>query len=347
MKRILFAAFCLMVYSSLSLAQSPQTFDITSYKLPAGWQEQRDQNSVLIATEDRTDQTFCLITLIKSMPSLDTPQKSFDASWETVVKESVTVTSSPQMIPAENKGGWQALSGYAPFEKNGEKGVAVLLNISGYGNMVNVLILTNTQKHEAKITAFLESISLKAPERNAVQPNAARQESDGGTDIVGTWGASSSGQSNFEATHGLSGYISRQYTFSANGTYEFLIKTFTYTSDKLLFTKETGTYQLSGNSLTISPQKTVMQVWSRAIVTGSDGRKSQGDKWGQLLSSQNKPLEKVIYQVTKHYFSGIQEWNLVLQSSQPTERDGPFTTAAGFSNSWLYKPQRFPIEPPR
>ena len=327
-----------MVCSSLSLAQSVQTFDITTYKLPTGWQQQRDHNSLLIATEDKADQSFCLITLIKSMPSLETPQKSFDASWETVVKESITVTSAPQMIPAENKGEWQALSGYAPFEKNGEKGVVVLLNISGYGNMVNVLILTNTQKYEAKITAFLESISLKTPERNVGQQNVAQQQSDGGTDIVGTWGASSSGQSSFEATHGLSGYISRQYTFSANGTYEFLIKTFSYTSDKLLFTKETGTYQLSGNSLTISPQKSVMQAWSRR-----DGT----DKWGQLLSSQNRPLEKVTYQVTKHYFSGIQEWNIVLKSGQPTERDGPFTTVSDFPNSWLYKPQRFPIQPPQ
>ena len=46
MKTALFSAFCLMVYSSLSFAQSAQTFDITSYKLPAGWQQQRDQNSL-------------------------------------------------------------------------------------------------------------------------------------------------------------------------------------------------------------------------------------------------------------------------------------------------------------
>src|SRR5262245_15111961 len=220
MKRLLFATLCLLISSGASLAQSVQTFDITTYKLPSGWQKQVDQDSLLIATEDRTDQTFCLITLVKSIPSLETPRKSFDASWETIVKESVTVTDAPQMIPAENKGDWQALSGYAPFEKNGQKGVVILLNISGYGSMGNVLILTNTQKHEAEITAFLESISLKTPERNAGQQSAAPQQSDGGTDIVGVWGASSSGQSAFEASHGLSGYISRQYTFSANGTYE-------------------------------------------------------------------------------------------------------------------------------
>ena len=131
MKRIPFAVFCFLVSAGVLLAQSLETFDIATYRLPAGWQKQADQNSLQIATEDRTDSTFCLITMIKSIPSLDSPRKSFEASWETIVKEAVTVSTAPQMLPVENKAGWQALSGFAPFEKNGEKGIAVLLNISG------------------------------------------------------------------------------------------------------------------------------------------------------------------------------------------------------------------------
>ncbi|MEP7149979.1 MAG: hypothetical protein ABI857_13960 [Acidobacteriota bacterium] len=68
------------------------------------------------------------------------------------------------MLPADNKEEWKAVGGFSPFEKDGQKGVVVLLNISGYGKMVNVLILTNTQKYEPTMTAFLESISLKAPD---------------------------------------------------------------------------------------------------------------------------------------------------------------------------------------
>ena len=339
MKRAVFAAFCVLASFGVSLAQSVETFDIATYRVPAGWQKRIDQNSALIATEDRSDATFCLITVIKSLPSLDTPKKSFAASWLTVVKESVTVAAAPQMLPEENKGGWQALSGFSPFEKNGEKGIVVLLNISGYGKMMNVLILTNTQKYESNITAFLESINLKTPETNTSQQSAPQRNEVGTTlDVIGSWGASASGQSSYEVSHGLSGYVKKQYTFFPNGTYEFLLKTFTYASDKLIFGKETGTYQLSGNSLTISPQKSVIQAWSKRDNT---------DKWGRLLSSQNKALEKTTYQVTKHYFSGIQEWQLVLQASKPTERDGPFTGNSSFANAWLYGTQKFPIEPPQ
>ena len=56
------------------------------------------------------------------------------------------------------------------------------------------------------------------------------------------------------------------------------------------------------------------------------------------MTTENRKLEKVTYQFTKHYFSGIDQWNLVLQATTPTERDGPFSTAAAFNNAWLYGP---------
>ena len=57
---------------------------------------------------------------------------------------------------------------------------------------------------------------------------------------------------------------------------------------------------------------------------------------GKLLSSQNRPLEKVTYTFTKHYFVGIQQWKFVLQADNATERDGPFSTNITFNNAWYY-----------
>jgi hypothetical protein len=45
---------------------------------------------------------------------------------------------------------------------------------------------------------------------------------------------------------------------------------------------------------------------------------------------------EVTYQFTKHYFSGIQVWNLVLQAQKATERDGPFSSNTTFPNAWYY-----------
>jgi starvation-inducible outer membrane lipoprotein len=115
----------------------------------------------------------------------------------------------------------------------------------------------------------------------------------------------------------------------------------------LLFTKETGTYQLNGNSLTLIPQKGYIQAWTKGSVVDSTGRRSETDNWGKLVSTQPTKLEKVTYQISKQYFSGIQEWQLVMQAVKPTERDGPFTANAAFPNSWLYGTQKFPIVPPQ
>ena len=128
---------------------------------------------------------------------------------------------------------------------------------------------------------------------------------------------------------GMAGYGKYQYTFNADGTYNFVAKTFRMSYDKIILVIENGRYEISGDSLSIKPQKSVIQTWSK--LNGGDG-------WGRMLTTQARKLEAVTYKFTRHYFSGIQEWNLVLQADRPTERDGAFSTFTQFSNAWYYKP---------
>ena len=99
--------------------------------------------------------------------------------------------------------------------------------------------------------------------------------------------------------------------------------------ENIILGKENGTYQISGSNLTVAPERSVSEGWSK-----KDGK----DEWGHLLSSQNITLENVTYQFTKYYFSGIKEWSLVLQADKQTHRDGPFTGNSAFNNSWIYSP---------
>ena len=340
MKQFLWLSIGLLVLTSASFAQKSETFDIATFRIPAGWTKQSGPSSLQISTEDG-DNTYCLITLFKAIPSVGEPAENFKASWDTIVKEAVTVNAEAQMLPSDIKEEWKALAGISPFDKVGQKGVAVLLNISGYGKMVNVLVLTNTQKFEPPITAFLESISLKAPAETSPPP--VRDVSA----VLGSWGMTTSDQSTYAIKNGISGYIKRQYDFAPDGTYVFMIKTFSYTSSELLFTKETGTYKLIGNSLTITPQNGYIQGWTKGTVVGGDGRASTTDKWGKLVKTQPTKLETVTYQISKEYFSGIDEWQLVMRSSTPTQREGPFVNSSAFPNSYFYKTQKYPIEPPQ
>ena len=314
----------LLMMTVASFGQGTETFDITSYQAPKGWTKQTGAESVRFLMEDKAGGAFCLITLFKSLPGSSSPKENFDAAWETIVKEAVPV-SAPQMIPAENKGEWSVAGGFASFEKDGVKGVAVLYTATGFGRMVNALILTNTQAYEAQATAFLESISFRKPAENPVAAPAAENS------IVGTWGQNLGAHMTYgdPVAAGMAGYSKDQYTFNANGTYTFVSKTFRMAYDKIILVIENGTYQISGDTLAIKPQKSVIQAWSKL---------GGGDKWGRQLSSQPRKLEPVTYKFTRHYFSGINEWNLVLQADQPTERDGPFSTFKLFPNAWYYKP---------
>lgn len=298
------------------------TFDIATFQAPKGWTRQVGQEAIQFSIADKDD--YCLIMLFRSVPGIGSPQENFDAAWTSIVKEAVTVSASPQMFPSDSKGEWLVAGGFAPFEKNGAKGVAVLYTATGYGKMVNALVLTNTRAYEAATTAFLESISFKKPDVAAAQAPAENS-------ILGTWGQNLGAHMTYgdPVAAGMAGYSKDQYTFNADGRYTFVSKTFRMAYDKIILVIENGTYQISGDSIAIKPQKSVVQSWSK---------QNGGDKFGRLLSTQPRKLEAVTYKFTKHYFSGIGEWNLVLQADQPTERDGPFSTFKLFPNAWYYKP---------
>jgi hypothetical protein len=333
MKRLILIAICLSTcLSTLTLsafAQASEAFDIATFRVPKGWSKQAEPYAIKISTSSGDD--FCLITLFKSLNSLGTSSQDFKGAWETIVKDSVTPSSDPQMAPVENRDGWAILSGFAPFEKDGNKGIAVLVTATGYGLMVNAMVLTNTQAYQADIAAFLDSIVLKKPAviKQPTTPTAQAPVPSENS-ILGTWGQNVGASMTYgdPVAAGMAGYGKYQYTFNADGTYNFVAKTFRMSYDKIILVVESGTYAINGDTLSIKPQKSVIQAWSK--LNGGDG-------WGRMLSTQARKLEPVTYKYTNHFISGIQEWNLLLQADRPTERDGAFSTFTLFPNAWYYK----------
>ena len=330
-KIILFLA--LYVFTSNILAQTG-TFDITTYTAPKGWKKEAKESTIQFEKEDAAKGTYCLITIYKSVPGTADPKENFNMAWASLVKERVTVSVEPTMQPADKENGWDVQSGYASFENDGNKGVVVLATSTGFGKMANIIVLTNTDIYEKEMTAFLGSVHLKRLKTAPIEQKENKTPIpvvNNNSPIVGTWGKSGSvnpAYGNAAAT-GNSGYSKDQYTFNSNGTYTFISKTFRYSYDQLLLVKENGTYTINGTDLSINPQKSILEAWSK---------KNGTDNWGTLLRTQVRALEKITYQFTKHYFSGIQVWNLVLQHATPTQRDGPFSRNDSFNNAWYFSP---------
>jgi hypothetical protein len=291
-------------------AQTLETFDIASFRSPKGWTKQVGQDAIQFSIADK--ELYCLVTLFKSIPSLGSAQENFDAAWETIVKEAVTVSSAPQMFPSDPKGEWQLTGGFAPFEKNGAKGVAVLYTASGYGKMVNALVLTNTQAYEAPVTAFLESISFKKPEVET-QPQTQINRNGSQLSLAGNFWKKGGISKGLLGHADLSpGTFSDTYQFFSNGTYKFTRVYSQYAAPKWYLENEEGTYAVAGNAITITSKK----------ASFSQHRLNKEDP---PLKSGSLPLSTVQYRFEFWNYDG--NWRLLLSpvDGNETKRDGTFS----------------------
>jgi hypothetical protein len=325
MKLVHFFILCLISLAGSAFAQKTETFDIATFQPPAGWHKQIKAGSYIFSISDEQKGAYAMIVLYGSAIGSGSAKNDFNSDWQQFIAGQLGITGDPQMEPARNEDGWAVLTGGTSFKNDQGMSGVVLNTFSGFGKKFSAAALFNSQDYLPAIKAFADSIRLGKPAVGAPPPAAG----DGNASVVGTWGVSASDQSSFAVNNAVSSYITRQYTFNADGTYSFISKTFQPFSDKLLLGKENGTYQISGNTIAINPKKSVLEAWSK-----KDGT----DRWGRFLESQNRPLENVTYQLTRHYFSGVKEWSLVFQSGKVTQRDGPYSGGSAFNNAWIYSP---------
>ena len=168
MKKIILL-LCICASVATSFAQK-QIFDLATFTPPKGWKKQPGESAIQLSKEDAAKSTYCLITLYKSIPGKTDAKENFDMAWASLVKEMVTVSTAPEMQTPATENGWETQSGYAPFESDGNKGIAMLATASASNKMINMVILTNTDIYQKDISTFIESISLKKLAPNAVQP---------------------------------------------------------------------------------------------------------------------------------------------------------------------------------
>ena len=300
----------ILVFPANLFAQATETFDIASFQPPQGWNKQVGQDGIQFSTTDKD--AYCLVTLFRSVPSLGSPKENFEAAWATIVKEAVTVSAAPQMFPSDPKGEWLGAGGFAPFAKDGAKGVAVLYTASGYGKMVNALVLTNTQAYEAPVTAFLESISFKKPEVET-PPQPQTNQNGSQPSLAGNFWKKGGISKGLLGHADLSpGTFSDTYQFFSNGTYKFTRAYSQYAAPKWYLEDEEGTYTVTGNTLTITSRKA---VFSQHRINRED----------PPLKSGNLPLSTVQYRL--EFWKYDDNWRLLLSPADgnETKRDGTFS----------------------
>jgi len=325
MKNIfLLSFFCFIV--TIAFAQK-ETFDLITYTPPTGWKKEATQNLISYTIVDNKKGVWCRIGIIKSTNSKGSIESDFESEWQDLIVKNYSPTEAPQLSEITESNGWRIKGGVTKFVFNKSNAIAMLTTMSGYSRCASIVASTNNSDYLKDVQSLLSSVDFIKPETTS-QPLVSANNGNNAS-ILGTWGISASDQSSYRVNNGVMNYITRQYTFNPNGTYIFVSKAFDPFMDKILLGRENGTYQINGTNLTINPEKSILEAWSK-----KDGR----DEWGGFLSSQNITLENVTYQFIKHYFSGVREWSLVLQADKVTHRDGQFSGSSAFSNAWIYSP---------
>ncbi len=307
----------------LSFAQQ-ETFDVITYSAPNGWKKEAGESTVSYTLFNNKNNSWCRINLVKSTVSKGSIEKDFESEWQEMVVKSYQPATAPQTNEIQEVNGWKTKAGGAVFTSNGSQAMVFLTTATGFNRCASIIATTNSQEYLKNIETILASITLIKIEAVTIPQAIANNDKNS---ITGTWSAYASDSSNYRIQNGIVNYTTRQYTFNNDGTYIFVSKTFDPLVSNILLGKENGVFEMSAGMVTITPKKSVLEAWSK---------KNDRDEWGKLINSQNSTLEKVAYRITKHYFEGTKNWNLVMQADKPTKRDGPHSNNKTFTNAWYY-----------
>jgi hypothetical protein len=226
MRQILLLIFCFLAFSASAFAQASETFEIATFRPPAGWKKQEKPAAITYTTSDESKGTYALITLWASGESVGNARQDFESDWQEFVVEQFTVNARPEFEPEKTDAGWKILTGGAAFQNNLGPAAVLMSTYSGNGRKFSVSAMFNSRDHLPAIEAFASSIKLKTTERgkqlNATakkqQPQTADNRSGSRPSVTEFFWKQSQSRRD---VGGYAGYSRNTYQFNANGTYVF------------------------------------------------------------------------------------------------------------------------------
>ena len=198
------------------------------------------------------------------------------------------------------------LTGYTEAKQSGDRE-----SLKSFGELADYSMRLVLGVEVGKLSFAGDELAIKG------ESPEARSASATGSGVVGVWSISASNHAGSNlATN--AGYYKGQYQFKPDGTYSFKSERwFGYLRSKEFHTtEESGTYTVNGDALTVAPKA------SKTILRNPEG---------VVQNAQNNPLEKVTYKWRTHYFEGLNETQLVLQTPRETTRDTAASPRTAFS----------------
>lgn len=320
---------------TIAVSAQKETYDILSFSLPKSWKKEILENVLQLSAVDNKTGEYIAVVVVKSSTSNLSASENFTDYWTKLVKGTVTVNEEPAMtVPSKDKE-WDIISGQAHYTDGSNKGIVTQITATGYGKVISLVAMTNTEKFKNDLEQFFNSLELTALTTQTTNERTSRTN---GNTIVGIWAnyilESNGGYyaNGIYVTNYTAGYFRKEYTFYANGTYRFLEKDWSVNMKDIFFAYETGTWTINGNKLTIKPTSGKNESWSKA----ASGRTTE---WGSLVKATARKLETITYTYNFHYYEGTKETSLLLYYNKDTERDGTSNSKDNNGSYWSFNPR--------
>ncbi len=324
-------------------------FDIVSYTQPPGWIKESGDGFVAYTINNNANNEYARILIFKSLPGTGNIDTDFDIEWKELVQSNYAPGGFTNTKVSEYKDGWISKMGVAPFHYQNANHAALLLTMMKTQTKMSFVFITNTTAYETVFEDFGSSLDFSTnpsvPDHQEIptgnnkkvtvpamdKPITSAPAAPGNYDsrLIGKWNRTGATHPHYAdaASWGTAGYTTSRYEFRPDGAYLYTERSFWMLHDQIVLVKENGRFSVSNDQLTVTPEKSVIESYTK---------KNGIDELGSLVKSGPRPLETVTYKFTFHFFSGIQEWNLVLQAPNPTKRDGNFSGNNTFTNAWYF-----------
>ncbi len=171
-----------------------QTFDIATFNAPLGWsKEVKDFAASLVKTNNKTG-SWCRVTIYKSIKGSGDAVVDFSSEWNSLMVKNnwgTAVAPQPETVTEE---GWISKSAVATFQYENKDAYSLLSTVSGYGVVLSVVVLMNSQEFMRDVEKILSSLHLKKPEGEPamqIQTNTNQQSTTNtATNVSGSNGIS-------------------------------------------------------------------------------------------------------------------------------------------------------------
>lgn len=315
-KLILIAIILTITFYSYS---QQKVYDIVTYNAPAGWMEKPGEGNISYSKID--GKNWAQIAIYQYRNSEGDIETDFTKDWNEVVATGKSISGPEKTVP-QFQNGWSIMSGSGLWQYNGSN-VATMLTVYSNKEVCVAIMCNSTAKPYLKAyQALIDSLDIDAEKakpvnvkKDPINSNTEKENPDNNS-LVGIWAYNlleTSGYANGMPMYSA-GYFRREYTFNADGTYQFLFKTWSVYMKQIMFGYETGTWAATNNQITIIPKQGKNEEWNKA----ASGRTSE---WGSRIKSLNNKLEKVTYRYELKYYSGSNDHTLILYFDKPTERE--------------------------